>query len=342
MLKFGIIGAGRLGNVHAENIVKLKESAGFDASVAAVYDPKESAAKEMHEKYGAVICSSPEELASDPALDAVVIASPTYCHQDGIRAAVAGHKHIFSEKPLCRDMKNSREILDLLKDYDKFYTIGFVRRAMAKTKKCKELIDSGFIGKVRFCNVDLPFGAYRRDYDDWFTDFEKSGGVIVDMIAHHIDLANWFFGKPAKVYAEGILLDPSQKEPADMMDGIVTYKNGVICNMFCTWQRFGRSNELMEIYGETGSLTLSGAETVTYYPLGGEKQEIPVDGISGTGTGVQEVNVSSGYTQEMIDFARNILGERVEMPGVQDGFNSIEISLAMIESVKTGNVIKFR
>lgn len=341
MLKFGVIGAGRLGNVHAENIAKLKETAGIEASVAAVYDPKESAAEEMHKKYGASICSSPEELASNPNLDAVVIASPTYCHQEGIRAAVAGHKYIFSEKPLCRDKKNSLEMLHLLKNYDKFYTIGFVRRAMAKTKKCKELIDAGFIGKIRFCNVDLPFGAYRRGYDDWFTDFEKSGGVIVDMIAHHIDLANWFFGEPAKVYAEGILLDPTQKEPADMMDGIITYKNGVICNMFCTWQRFGRSNERMEIYGETGSLTLSGAETITYYPLAGEKQEISVSGLIDTGVGVNEVNVSSGYTQEMIDFAYNILGKQIDMPGVQDGFNSLAISLAMIESVKTGNVIKF-
>ena len=115
MLKFGIIGAGRLGNVHAGNIAQLKTLAGIDAQVAAVYDPKESAAKDMHEKYGAVICSGPEELAGIPELDAVVIASPTYCHQEGIRAAVAADKHIFCEKPLCRDLTNSLEMLELVK-----------------------------------------------------------------------------------------------------------------------------------------------------------------------------------------------------------------------------------
>lgn len=72
--------------------------------------------------------------------------------------------------------------------------------------------------------MDLPLGMYRREYGDWFTDFDKCGGVIVDMLAHHVDLANWFFGKPERVYADGMLLDPAQKEPSDMVDGIITYK----------------------------------------------------------------------------------------------------------------------
>ena len=189
--------------------------------------------------------------------------------------------------------------------------------------------------------MDLPLGMYRREYGDWFTDFDKCGGVIVDMLAHHVDLANWFFGKPERVYADGMLLDPAQKEPSDMVDGINTYKNGVMCNMFCTWQRFGRANELMEIYGEKGCLSLSGAETIAYCPLGGEKQEIAVDAAADAGIGVEEGKVASGYTQEIIDFAHNILGRKVELPGVQDGFNSIEIALGMIESVKTRQVYKF-
>ena len=341
MLKFGIIGAGRLGNVHAGNIAQLKSLASIDAQVTAVYDPKESAANDMHAKYGARICSGPEELANIPDLDAVVIASPTYCHQDGIRAAVAAGKHIFCEKPLCRDMENSTAMLELVSKSQKLFAIGFVRRAMAKTQKCKELLDAGLLGRIRFCNVDLPLGMYAREYGDWFTDFEKCGGVIVDMLAHHVDLANWFFGKPERVYADGMLLDPSQEKPSDMVDGIITYRNGVICNMFCTWQRFGRSNELMEIYGEKGSLSLTGADTVTYYPLGGEKQEIAVETAADAGIGVEEVKVASGYTQEIIDFARNMLGGKIPMPGIQDGFNSIEIALAMIKSVKTRQVCYF-
>ncbi len=341
MLKFGIIGAGRLGNVHAENIARLKAVAGIDAQVAAVYDPKESAANAMHEKYGAVICSGAEELAGIPDLDAVVIASPTYCHQEGIRAAVAAGRHIFCEKPLCRDLENSLAMLKLVGKSEKLFAVGFVRRAMAKTRKLKEMLDSGVLGKIRFCNVDLSFGMYRREYGDWFADFDKSGGVIVDMLAHHVDLANWFFGEPERVYADGMLLDPSQKKPSDMVGSIITYRNGVICNMLCTWQRFGRSNELMEIYGEKGYLNMTGAETLLYQPMDGEQQEIPVGAAQNAAAGVEEVKVASGYTQEMIDFARNMLGEKVEAPGIQDAFNSIKIALAMIESVKTKQVYNF-
>ena len=80
---------------------------------------------------------------------------------------------------------------------------------------------------------------------------------------------------------------------------------------------------------------------LSYYPLGGEKREIAVGVSSDAGTGVEEVKVASGYTQEIIDFAKNILGEKVELPGVQDGFNSIRIALGMIESVRTKQVYRF-
>ena len=133
MIRFGLIGAGRLGKVHAANIAQLEKLAGIEASLVAVYDPKPEAAQFMHDTYGATICQGPEDVAQFPDLDAVVIASPTYCHQDGIRAAVAANKFIFSEKPFCRDLETGKSLLELLKDYPKFFPIGFVRRAMSKS-----------------------------------------------------------------------------------------------------------------------------------------------------------------------------------------------------------------
>ena len=86
MIRYGIIGAGRMGNAHASQTRELKGT-----SVSAVYDIRPEAAEKMHADYGARICGSANELASAPEVDCVIVTSPTYCHQEGVRAAVAAN-----------------------------------------------------------------------------------------------------------------------------------------------------------------------------------------------------------------------------------------------------------
>lgn len=335
MVNIGIIGAGRLGNVHASHLSLIN-----GVKVAGVYDIKPEAAQAMREKYGAEIYQSASALAGSPGIDGIVITSPTYCHIEGIRTAVATGKPIFCEKPLARKLEDAKEALALLKDYPKLFTVGFVRRYMAKSLKLKQLLQEGLIGKIRFCNVELPFGAYRRMYGDWFTDFDKSGGVIIDMLAHHVDLANWFFGEAESVYAASMLLDKTQELPSDYVASVIKFKNGIICNLMCAWQRFGRSNEQMEIYGEKGALVMDGTDNITFYPLGGEKQLIDVNAAEAKAGGVEQVNVADGFRIEAEHFVEAVKGgSRAGMPTAQDGYRSLELGIAMIKSAQANQVV---
>lgn len=334
-VNFGIIGAGRMGNLHAGHIALTN-----NARVTGVYDIKPDAALAMHEQYGAEIYNSVVELVNSANIDGIIITSPTYCHIEAIRIAVAAKKAIFCEKPMTRTLKDAYEVLALLKGYSKLFTIGFVRRYMKKSQKVKQLLDQGLIGRLRYCNIDLPFGAFRRVYGDWFTDFDKSGGVIIDMLAHHVDLANWFFGEAKSVYAAGMLLDRTQELPSDYVASIVKYKNGLICNMMCNWQHFGRSNEQMEIYGDKGALILDGTDNVTFYPLNGEKQQIDISIAADPAGGVDQVNVGNGFQIEMEHIIAAINGEPIaKMPTAQDGLRSLEIGLAMIKSAQADSVV---
>ena len=92
MINFGIIGAGRLGTTHAKNIAQMD-----GVKLAAVYDIDPAKAQVFNEEYGAVICNSADELAN--MVDIVVVASPSDCHIEGVRAAVKADKPVFSEKP---------------------------------------------------------------------------------------------------------------------------------------------------------------------------------------------------------------------------------------------------
>ena len=338
MIRYGIIGVGRMGNNHAAQIRQLD-----NAAITAVYDIRPEASTAFREKYGARICGSVAELAQSPDVDCVVVTSPTYCHREGVEAAVSAGKAVFCEKALCRTPADADALLKRVEAYDKLFTVGFVRRHMVKTILVKQLLDAGRIGRIRYCNVDLPLGCYRRMPGDWFADFDLCGGVIVDMLAHHIDVANWFFGAAKRVYADGMLLTRDQPKPADYVASVVSYENGVICNFMCSWQRFGRSNELMEIYGDEGALALDATPNVLWYPKNGEMRQI--DSVAEimkqakTGDGVDQVNIGDGFFCEFRNLTAALEGKKVVLPTVRDAWNSLAVSFAMIESVKTGKAV---
>lgn len=332
MVRYGIIGAGRLGNVHAASIAALE-----NAQLGWVYDIDGEAASKMSLKYGAEICSSADELAR--RADAVIVSSPSDCHYEGIAAAVRAGKCVFTEKPLCRTGHEADMLKELLTGYAPVFGVGFVRRHMNKTLRMKEMLDSGKIGRVRFCNVDLPFGAYKRMYGDWFTDYRRSGGVILDMLAHHIDLANWFFGRPKRVFAQGLLLDASQKLPADYVSATVTYANGVIVNFMCSWQRFGRSNERMEIYGEEGALTMGSGNSLEWVGLNGESGNLAAEEKAGS-PGVSNASTGNGFLAELTAFTDAVEKHQVFSPGLSEALSCYEVAQAMMKSAEENVMVE--
>lgn len=334
MIDFGIIGVGRLGTVHADNLAQID-----GVKLAAVYDIDDEKARIMQQKYGAEICSSAEELAAK--VDAVIVASPSDCHIDGVRAAVKCDKPVFTEKPFCRFAEQAEAYRDMLKGFDKPFGIGFVRRHMLKTIRMKEMLSSGEIGRLKFCNIDLPFGGFRRMYGDWFADYKRSGGVILDMLAHHIDLSNWFFGPAKRVYAQGMLLDPTQELPSDYVSATVTYESGVIVNMMCGWQRFGRSGEMMEVYGDKGAITMDGTQSLKVAKLGQELQEIEIDEVAQT-AGVSNASTGNGFLNEDINFVNAIRSGAKFTPGIPEAFSSFAVAEAMMRSAETDQVVEIK
>ncbi len=335
MVRFGIIGAGRLGNVHANSIAAIPT-----ARLVALYDIADAPARAMSEQFGAKICTSAEELAACPEVDAVIVSSPTYCHLEGIAAAVRAGKPVFSEKPITRQLNDAYQVRELVRQSGHPFAVGFVRRHMLKTRMAKELLDSGKLGTLKFCNIDLPFGAYKRMYGDWFTDFDKSGGVIVDMLAHHVDLANWFFGKARRVYAQSMLLDPKQALPSDYVSATVTYESGVIMNLMCSWQRFGRSGELMEIYGDRGALSLTSDPNIKLCLAGQEPEMIDAtEKVEAAGVG--NASTGNGFVNELTNFIAAVNGHAPEfLPAADAGVASLAVADAMIRSAQTNQVIE--
>ena len=333
MIRIGIIGTGRMGNAHANNIANIE-----DAEISVIYDINPEKITAFLEKHpGAKVANSPEELASSPEVDLIAITSPTYCHAEGIRAAMKTGKPIFCEKPLCRTRAELDELAPLLRSYNNLFAVGFVRRYSPGFITFKKLLEEGKIGNVIASAVTCLFGGFCREWGDWFTDYKKSGGVILDMLAHHCDLQNGLFGKPETVYAKALLLNTDVEKPRDYVSSTLTYKNNIVSNMECSWFRGGPNETSMIVYGEKGSLKLTDTG-ISFYDIGGAETKIEIDdGVLGP---LQKAISGGMYAAEMAAIIDCIKTGKKPFAGVEEAIAAMEVALAMMESAETGAVSK--
>ena len=202
----GLLGAGRIGKVHARAVDSNPE-----ARLVAVADAFEQAAKDIATAYGAEVRSIDEiEAAKD--IDAVVICTPTDTHADLIERFSKAGKAIFCEKPIDLDVGRVEECLDVVEKTGAALMVGFNRRFDPHFMAVKKAIDDGAIGKVEMVTItSRDPGAPPVDY------IKRSGGIFRDMTIHDFDMARFLLGEePVSVSAHAsVLVDKAIGEAGD-------------------------------------------------------------------------------------------------------------------------------
>ena len=336
MLNIGIIGAGRMGSNHASHLAKVP-----GARLAAVYDIDPARATAFAEKYPeAKIMGSAQELAASPEADLVIIASPTCCHREGLLAAMAAKKPIFCEKPLCRTREEFAELAPPIRAYPNFFAIGFVRRYAPATLMMQKLISEGKTGKLICASVCCLLGEFRRERGDWFADYGKSGGVMLDMLAHHCDLLAAVAGRPVSVYARALMLDEAAPKPCDYVSATALFEGNCIANLECSWLRGGPSDTYITFSGEKGSLKLSDRNGLSFFDLGGAESRIEPDPevVARLPEGFASGSMYACEMAAIVDCLRN---GRPPFAGAEEAIRTMEFCLGMMESAESGRVVEF-
>ncbi len=218
-LKIGLIGGGRIGKVHGENIQKYIPDA--EVSIFVNRTRREELVKWAEDLEIPRISSDPEEIFSDPEIDAVCICSATETHIEYIiRAAKAG-KHIFCEKPVHWDIGRIKEALEAVREAGVKLQIGFVRRFDRSHRAVREAVASGKLG------APYMIKACSRDPEPPSMEYiQGSGGIFLDMMIHDFDMARYLSGSEVtEVYAMGAcLVDPRFADCGDVDTALVTLK----------------------------------------------------------------------------------------------------------------------
>ncbi len=221
----GIIGAGRIGKLHAENI----RYAIPEARIRAIADVAADAKLEAWARGLGVekVSRDPADVLADPAIQAVLICSYTDTHADLVIAAAERGKHVFCEKPVDLTVVKVKRALAAVEKAGVQLQVGFNRRFDHNFRRIRDLVQSGAVGTPHIVRVTSrdpapPPPAYVK----------VSGGIFLDMMIHDFDMARYLSGSEVvEVYAQGaVLIDPAIGDAGDVDTAIVTLKfaNGAL------------------------------------------------------------------------------------------------------------------
>ncbi len=181
---------------------------GENVKILSVFDPDREVAAETVEKWqtDSRICSSYEEAINTPGVDWVMVFSPNAFHKEHILAGFAAGKNVFSEKPLATKIEDCQEIYEAHQGSGKIFATGFVLRYAPIYRKVRELLDSGYIGRILSIdaneNITPSHGSYIMC--NWRRYTKYAGPHILEKCCHDLDLINWFAGSiPTKAAAFG-------------------------------------------------------------------------------------------------------------------------------------------
>ena len=247
MLKIGLLGAGRIGQVHAAAI-----SAHPDSVLAAVSDVYVPAAEALATPYHAVVKSS-DEIIADSAIDAVLVATSTDTHSDLIEAATRAGKAVLCEKPVDLSLARARVCLANAEQTGQPVMVGFNRRFDPNFALIKAGLAAGEIGKAELLSITSfdpapPPVSY----------IKVSGGLFRDMMIHDFDMANFIMGEaPVSISATGsCVVDPEIGAAGDIDTAIVTltYADGKLAVIKNSRRAGYGYDQRLEVLGADGLL----------------------------------------------------------------------------------------
>ncbi|NOY38271.1 MAG: inositol 2-dehydrogenase [Chlorobi bacterium] len=329
-VKVGLIGTGRIGKLHVENLsVRIPA-----AEVVAVADPFIEGAKEVAAKFDInTVTSDYKEILSIPEVEAVFICSPTDTHAQCIMEAAVAGKHIFCEKPLDLSLDKIRMVLDAVEKAGVKLMVGFNRRFDPNFAKVQQMVKAGKVGIPHILKITS------RDPEPPPAEYVKvSGGIFLDMTIHDFDMTRFVLDtEVTEVYAKAtVLIDPAIGKAGDADTAITTlfFENGAIGSIDNSRKAVYGYDQRLEVFGSEGMVMIDNntPDNHTYYNKKGSHGSLPLNFFMD-----RYVESYSIETESFIDAV--VHDKEVPVSG-KDGLMSVAIGLAARKSVIENRPVK--
>lgn len=326
-VKFAILGAGRIGQVHARAVTATP-----GATLVAIADPMADAAKKVADSYGCEIRSIDDIAASDD-VDAVAICTPTNTHADLIEQFAKAGKAVFCEKPVDLSLERVKTCLKTVEDQDGTLMVGFQRRFDPDFMALKKSIEDGRIGDVEMITL-----TSRDPGPPPYEYIKVSGGIFRDMTIHDFDVARWLLGEEVETVqaAASVLTDEKIGELGDFdsINVILTTASGRQCTITNSRRATYGYDQRIEVLGSKGSVSAE------------NHREANIEIADGTGyTRPPLLNFFmsryvNAYANEIAAFVDAIANGSPTPTTGHDGMMALALADAALKSVAEGCVVK--
>jgi myo-inositol 2-dehydrogenase/D-chiro-inositol 1-dehydrogenase len=330
ILKFALLGAGRIGKIHAANIALNSK-----CSIECIYDIDSNNAKEISDSFGGAVASSPQEAISNTNVDVVYICSSTPTHTEYILSAAKAGKAIFCEKPIDLDIDRVNKCKKELEKYNVPLHIGFNRRFDPSHLSANEKKNKGEIGALEQIIITSrdpsgPSAAYLK----------VSGGMFRDMTIHDFDFACFILQDDPidEIFATGDRLFSAEAKEANDIDTamiIMKSKSGVLCHINNSRHSSYGYDQRVELFGDKGMI-ISDNQTptsVTKYNNENTNSKDPILNFF-----IERYSVA--YKNQLDNFVNCIIDEKSPTVNFEDGRIALIIANAAYESLENKKSVK--
>jgi myo-inositol 2-dehydrogenase/D-chiro-inositol 1-dehydrogenase len=326
MLRIGLLGAGRIGQIHGSNIAKSA-----NAELVAVGDVEPAAATRLAKATGAQVRDIKAIIAAKD-IDAIAIGTPTFTHAEFIEAGVKTGKAVFCEKPVDLSSKRVEQCLKVVEKSGRPLMIGFNRRFDPNFAALKRRLDKGAIGKIEIVSI-----LSRDPGPPPISYVAVSGGLYRDMMIHDFDMARFLLGEePIEVTAYGSnLVDPEIGKAGDVDTAVVMMKtaSGKLAQISNSRRASYGYDQRIEVHGSDG---MARADNIL-------ESTVEIAGKNGFVRDPAQhfflERYAEAYRLELEAFIETVTKRRKPSPSGRDGLQAQRLADAATKSRETGKPV---
>lgn len=344
-LRYGIVGVGNMGSVHAKNFMEGKVEEGVLGALCDIDEAKRATCKEKYPEIP--VFDNAEDMFKSGLIDVAVIAVPHYDHPQLVIKAFEAGLHVITEKPAGVYTKQVLEMNEAAKKSDKLFGIMYNQRTNPTYALIREMVNSGELGHIKRIQWTITNWYRSQSYHDsaaWRSTWgTEGGGALINQNPHQLDLWQWMFGMPKTLTSHAFFGKYRNIEVEDEVTAYMEYENGTT-GVYITSTAEAPGTNRLEIACDMGRIIVEDNK-IRFDKLEMSEPEFDKSWTKGFGTpkcetvypdvtgdaGPQHVGIFNNFTSAVLH------GTPLLAPGIE-GVNGLTISNAMHYSTWKGNI----
>jgi Predicted dehydrogenases and related proteins len=346
-MRFGIIGAGVIGPLHASAISSLPE-----AELVAVADVIPERAHKMAATYSIHAYTSIQEMLDKEQLDVVSVCTPSGLHGEHACMVMRSGRHVIVERPMEIRRAAMDEMLKVQAEYKVKLAVISQHRFDASTQQVHQLLEEQAFGKLVMSNALVPWWRSPDYYDSgaWRGTWElDGGGVLMNQSIHSIDVLQWLIGRVKSIYAYTDTL-AHHMETEDVAVAVLRFANGVLGTIAATTGAYPGTGVRIEVYGDKGTAIIEADELSYLHLVCDEREETRASGAAAKIAQAEAATVVSAASNHVallanshaLQLADMIRAIREDGTPLVDGYaarHPVDIILGIYESARIGKEV---